>query len=59
MMKGLEEALGIKMPDNTTLHTEEARIFFDKLCKDNNVDCSAPRSTARMIDKLVGHFLEV
>ena len=58
MMKGVEEALGIKMPDNTTLHTEEARIFFDNLCKEKNVDCSAPRSTARLIDKLVGEYLE-
>lgn len=58
MMKGLEEVLGLKMPDNTTLHTEESRAFFDKLCKDKNVDCSNPRSTSRLIDKLVGAFLE-
>jgi lysyl-tRNA synthetase class 2 len=58
MMKGLEEALGIKMPSNTELHTEESRVFFDKLCKEKNVDCSNPRSTARLIDKLVGEFLE-
>jgi len=32
MMKGLEEVLKVPMPDNTTLHTEEARAFFDKLC---------------------------
>lgn len=31
MMKGLEEAVGVKLPDATTLHTEEAREFFDKL----------------------------
>lgn len=58
MMKGLEEALGIKMPDNTQLHTEETRVFFDKLCKEKNVDCSNPRSTSRLIDKLVGQYLE-
>ena len=58
MMKGLEEVLGIKMPDNTQLHTEESRVFFDKLCKEKNVDCSNPRSTSRLIDKLVGHYLE-
>jgi len=58
MMKGLEEALDIKMPSNTELHTEEARVFFDNLCKQKNVDCSAPRSTARLIDKLVGEYLE-
>ena len=58
MMKGLEEALGLKMPDNTQLHTEETRVFFDKLCKEKGVDCSNPRSTSRLIDKLVGAYLE-
>ena len=58
MMAGLEEVLGIKLPKNTELDTEESRIFFDKLCKEKNVDCSNPRTTARLIDKLVGHYLE-
>jgi lysyl-tRNA synthetase, class II len=59
MMEGLEEALGVKLPANDTLHTEETRQFFDKLCKDKNVECANPRTTARLIDKLVGDFLEV
>ena len=59
MMKGLEEALGVKFPvKNTELHTEEARAYFDKLCVEHKIDCSAPRSVARLIDKLVGEFLE-
>lgn len=58
MMKGLEEALGVKMPDNEKLGTPEARAFFEGLLKKHNVECSAPRTTARMIDKLVGEFLE-
>jgi lysyl-tRNA synthetase, class II len=58
MMKGLEEKLGVKLPPNNKLHTEEARKAFDALCVKHQVDCSAPRSTARLIDKLVGHFLE-
>ena len=57
-MKTLGEVLNVKMPDNTQLHTDASRVFFDKLCKDNNVDCSNPRTTARLIDKLVGEFLE-
>jgi lysyl-tRNA synthetase class 2 len=59
MMKGLEEALGIELPKGRDLATEETRVFFDKLCKEKNVDCAAPRSTTRLIDKLVGEFLEV
>jgi lysyl-tRNA synthetase class 2 len=58
MMKGLEEALKVKMPNNTELHTEQSRQFFDDLCKKHNVECSNPRSSARLIDKLVGEFLE-
>jgi len=58
MMKGLEEVLGIKMPANTELDTEESRIFFDNLCKEKGVECANPRTNARLIDKLVGEFLE-
>lgn len=58
MMKGLEEVLKVKLPKNTELHTDETRAFFDKLCKDKGVECSNPRTTSRLIDKLVGEFLE-
>jgi len=58
MMKGLEEKLGVKMPPNTELINEQHRDFFDKLCVDKNVECSNPRTTARLLDKLVGEFLE-
>ena len=46
------------MPPNNELHTDGAREFFDKLCKEKGVECSNPRSTARLIDKLVGEYLE-
>jgi lysyl-tRNA synthetase class 2 len=63
MMKGLEAKLrslgeDITFPKNDTLHTEEARLFFDKLCKKRGVDCANPRSSSRLIDKLVGEYLE-
>jgi lysyl-tRNA synthetase class 2 len=58
MMAGLEEALGVSLPAPDTLHTEESRVFFEKLCKDRNVECANPRTTSRLIDKLVGEFLE-
>lgn len=55
MIEGIEEACGEKFPplDSPDLHS-----FLDTLCKKHNVDCSAPRTVARLIDKLVGHFLE-
>ena len=58
MMDGLQEAMGVTFPANRDLETEETREFFDKLCKDRDVECSNPRSTARLIDKLVGEYLE-
>ena len=59
MMQGLEDAVGVPLPKGDQLATEEARDFFDKLCKEKGVDCANPRSTSRLIDKLVGHFIEV
>lgn len=56
MIDGLQEALGVTFPADLT--TEEAHAFFDKLCVERDVDCSHPRTTARLIDKLVGEYLE-
>jgi lysyl-tRNA synthetase class 2 len=56
MIGGLEEALNVKIP--TDLSTEEARKFLDDLCVKHKVDCSAPRTTSRLLDKLVGEFIE-
>lgn len=58
MYAGLEEVLGVKLPAPDTLHTPEAREAFDRICRDKNVDCSEPRTTARLLDKLVGEYLE-
>ena len=58
LMEDLQEALGVELPPATELDKPEAREFFDKLCVDKKVDCGEPRSTARLIDKLVGEYLE-
>lgn len=58
MMASLEKVLKIKMPPNDQLETEASRQFFDDLVKSKGIECKAPRSTARLIDKLVGEFLE-
>ncbi len=57
LFKGLDEALGISVP-REGLETEEVRIFYDKLCKERNVECPNPRTVSRLIDKLVGEFIE-
>lgn len=56
MMESLEKELGVTFPKD--LESEETRKFFDKLCEDKKIPCPAPRSTARLIDKLVGELLE-
>lgn len=56
IVKGLEERLKVKLPKN--LGSEEARIEIDKLLVKLGVPCANPRNTARMLDKLVGEFIE-
>jgi lysyl-tRNA synthetase class 2 len=55
MVAGIEERGGFKIPP---IDTDEARVFLDKKCKELEIDCSSPRSTARLLDKLVEHFIE-
>ncbi|KAI8999338.1 hypothetical protein BC832DRAFT_564907 [Gaertneriomyces semiglobifer] len=59
MIPELERLLNTKFPSADTLGSEEGRRFLDDLCKKHNVDCSAPRTSARLLDKLVGDFIEV
>ncbi|EPQ56889.1 lysyl-tRNA synthetase [Gloeophyllum trabeum ATCC 11539] len=58
MIETLEEKLGVKFPPSDTLHTDEANVFLRDLCKKHNVECSEPRTNARLLDKLVGEFIE-
>ncbi|KAK5979612.1 Lysine--tRNA ligase [Trichostrongylus colubriformis] len=58
MYEGLEKALNVKLPPPDTLKTEESRQVFDRLCQEKGVECPPPRTTARLLDKLVGEFLE-
>ena len=57
MVEGVEEAGNFKIP--LPYEGEECRAFLDKKCAELEVECKAPRSTARLLDKLVEHFLEV
>jgi lysyl-tRNA synthetase class 2 len=58
MIPALEEATGEKFPPADQLHTAETNEFLKKVLKKVNVDCSEPRTNSRMIDKLVGEFIE-
>jgi lysyl-tRNA synthetase class 2 len=58
MIETLEEKLAVKFPPSDTLHTEEANRFLRDLCTKHNVECSEPRTNARLLDKLVGEYIE-
>lgn len=57
MIPTLEKETGEKFPED--LSTDEANEFLKKLCEKHGVECSPPQTTARLLDKLVGHFIEV
>jgi len=59
MLEELQKVLNVKFPEFEDLNGEEARKYFDQLCASNNIECGAPRTTARLLDKLVGDLLEV
>lgn len=48
----------VKFPPADTLHTDEAQKFLSDLCTKHGVDCPNPRTAARLLDKLVGEFIE-
>lgn len=58
MISTLEEILKVKFPSATELNTPAANKFLSDLCTKHEVECPPPRTTARLLDKLVGEFLE-
>jgi len=56
LIAGLEEALGVKFP--TDLASDETNEMLKKICKDKGIDCKPPQTTYRLLDKLVGEYLE-
>jgi len=55
MVSGLEEACGFKLPD---IESEECRLFLLAEVEKRELNCPPPHSTARLLDKLVGEYLE-
>ncbi|KAK8745585.1 hypothetical protein OTU49_000274 [Cherax quadricarinatus] len=58
MFPELEKALNTKLPEPDQLNTQAARKILSDLCEKHCVECPAPRTSARLLDKLVGNFLE-
>lgn len=58
MMEEIESALGVKLPPATELDTPEANKFLSDLVTKHQIECPPPRTSARLLDKLVGAFIE-
>ncbi|KAK6537200.1 lysyl-tRNA synthetase [Orbilia ellipsospora] len=58
MMTELEKATGKKFPPGDQLHTMETNKFLRDLLKEVKVECTPPLTNARMLDKLVGEYIE-
>ncbi|XP_026322248.1 lysine--tRNA ligase isoform X2 [Hyposmocoma kahamanoa] len=58
MIPTLEKALGVKLPPADQFTTPEVNALLCQLCEKHEVECPPPRTTARLLDKLVGEFLE-
>lgn len=58
MLKTLEQVLKVKFPDADKLSTSEFNKVLDALCVKHEIECPPPRTTARLLDKLVGEFIE-
>lgn len=58
MIEELERVLNVKLPDPQDLDKPDYQKFLSDLCEENKVECPAPRTSARLLDKLVGQFIE-
>lgn len=58
MFPALEEVLKVKLPAPDQLSSPEANKLLSDLCEKHGVECPPPRTSARLLDKLVGEFLE-
>ncbi len=48
----IEHYPGVEFPPVDTLHTEEARLKLVKIAEKFGVQCSEPKTTARLLDKV-------
>ncbi|RHN64718.1 putative lysine--tRNA ligase [Medicago truncatula] len=56
MIEELESMTGLSIPKD--LASEEANEYLKNVCLNYDIKCAPPQTTARLMDKLVGHFLE-
>lgn len=56
MVEEIEKQTGATLPRE--FESPEAVKFLDELCVKHKVQCTAPRTATRLLDKLCGHFIE-
>ncbi|OIW14241.1 hypothetical protein TanjilG_21381 [Lupinus angustifolius] len=56
MIDELEKIAGLSIPKD--LSSEEANQYLKDACLKYEIKCPPPETTTRLLDKLVGHFLE-
>ncbi|KAF5456338.1 hypothetical protein F2P56_025833 [Juglans regia] len=56
MIDALEKMANLNIPKD--LSSDEANKYLKDACIKHEIKCSPPETTARLLDKLVGHFLE-
>ena len=55
MISSIEEATATKIPIE---NTQDCLVVLERLLLKYDLNCAAPRSVSRMLDKLVEHFIE-
>ncbi len=55
-VKEIEDGSGYKLPDD--LSSSDALIILEEICTKFDIKCALPRTNARLLDKLAGHFIE-
>ena len=53
MIPELEKQLNVTFPHPRDFHKDSFCQFLDELCFKHNVDCSYPRTSARLLDKVI------
>lgn len=53
MIKTLEEVLKIKLPPADKLNNPETNQILSDLCTKYEIECPSPRTTARLLDKVI------
>lgn len=58
MIPTLEEIIGERFPPAETLQTADGQAFLRRILKQQGVECTSPLTSSRMLDALVGEYLE-